>query len=589
MCGIFATIDDNNNAAQTILDGLKTLEYRGYDSWGISIIDAQGRIQTHKQVGKIGQATIHLPSSTIGIGHTRWATHGGVTEKNAHPHLDCSGQLSVIHNGIIENYQELKTELIQKGHRFSSETDTEVIAHLIEELKKTSSFQDAVMGAFNQLEGANAFVVLDGPTQTVIAAKNSSPLLVGKNENSIYFSSDASAFIPHTDQVYILEDGDVIVAKSKSVQRFSLVSGKSLPLNFTTMDLSSRQIDKGEYHHFLLKEIHEQPQILHQLANKDVPNFSDLITTIQNASEVIFIGCGSAYHCSMLGTYFFKEAKILAFAYQAHEFSAFAQHLKPNTVVIAISQSGETIDTLLACQVAKKAGAKLIGVINARGSSLERLVDYAFPVGAGPEIAVVSTKAFVAQVGALFLLAQKLQNKMSASSSEKLLQCSVALDGFLKNNDLHKKIKKLAQELVLAKHLFVIGKGLNYPAALESALKIKETTYLHAEGFASGELKHGVLSLIEPGIPTIVLTSDDTVRKDTLSNAIEIKARGGKIISFSPVEFDQADEQIVLPNVGELNAILNIVVAQLLAYELALLKKLDPDKPRNLAKSVTVK
>lgn len=590
MCGIFATINDlDQNAAQTILQGLKTLEYRGYDSWGISVLDDKGKIKTQKKTGKIGLATTKLPSATIGLGHTRWATHGGVTEKNAHPHLDCTGNISLIQNGIVENYLELKTQLTQKGHRFVSETDTEVIVHLVEELMKKMPFEEAVIAAFGQLEGANAILVLDAKTQTLVAAKNSSPLLVGRTKDSIFFSSDATAFIPHTDQIYIMEDGDVIIAQDKKVRRFSLKTGKELPLLFTKTDLTSRQIDKGSFPHFLIKEIHEQPRIVAQLAKLDFFPLAPMVKTIKEASQVILIGCGSAYHCAIFGTYFLNKAGILSIACQAHEFSPFTHNIKPNTVVIAVSQSGETIDTLLACQAAKKAGATLIGLINARGSSLERLVDFAFPVGAGPEIAVVSTKAFIAQVSALYLLSEKLVMKKLSENSEKLHAFSQAIEAVLNDKKIHSQLKQLTIELKSDEHAFVIGKGLNYPAALEVALKIKETTYLHAEGFAAGELKHGVLSLIQAGVPTIALTSNDEVMKDTHSNAIEVKARGGKVVSFSPNEFDQGDLSIQLPNVGELNAVLNIVVAQLLAYELAVLKKLDPDKPRNLAKSVTVK
>ncbi|MEO8582048.1 MAG: glutamine--fructose-6-phosphate transaminase (isomerizing) [Patescibacteria group bacterium] len=590
MCGIFATLNEpKHNAAQTILKGLKTLEYRGYDSWGISVIDSNEQIKTQKKIGKIGEGTTSLPESAIGIGHTRWATHGGVTEQNAHPHLDCSGKLSLIHNGIVENYQQIKTQLIKNGHRFISETDTEVIVHLIEETMKTASFEQAVIQSFKRLEGANAILVLDAASRTVIAVKNSSPLLVGKTATSIYFSSDATAFIPLTDQIYIMEDGDVIIAHDKEIQRYSVKSGQVLPLEFKKMELSSRQIDKGKFAHFLIKEVHEQPFILNQLAKTKFSTYQQLIHNIQSAPQVVLLGCGSAYHCALFGTYFFNDAGILALAFQAHEFVAFAPNLKPGAIVIAISQSGETIDTLLACQAAKKAGAKLIGLINSRGSSLERLVDHAFPVGAGPEIAVVSTKAFLAQVSALFLLSQVLKEKDSTQGAEQLQVLADAITAFLENKKVQKQIKTLAKELVVEPQLFVIGKGLNYPAALEVALKIKETTYLHAEGFAAGELKHGVLSLIQEGTPTIVLTSQDELMQDTFSNAIEIQSRGGRIFSFSPTVFAQADLNIRLQDVGKLNAVFNIVVSQLLAYELALLKKLDPDKPRNLAKSVTVK
>lgn len=590
MCGIFATISQTDQtAAQTILQGLKTLEYRGYDSWGISILDQSGELQTEKHVGKIGRAQTKLSQSSIGLGHTRWATHGGVTVENAHPHLDCHHHISLIHNGIVDNYQELKASLLEQGHKFHSETDTEVIVHLIEKFAQKHDFPEACRLAFKQLEGANAILALDSLTQSLVAIKTSSPLLVAKSNDGVFFSSDATAFIPHSNQIYIMVDGDMIIAQRDQIKRVSFETGKELPLTFLQTDLSSRAIDKGKYPFFLLKEIHEQPEIIEKLSQVDFSEHSHLLDAISRASEVFFIGCGSAYHCCLLGTYFFNQAQMLSFAFQAHEFVPFTKQLKPNSLVIAISQSGETIDTILACEAAKKAGAKLVGIVNARGSSLERLVDITFPVGAGPEIAVVSTKAFIAQVCSLFLIAEKLQTKQLHKPSQALLNLAQSMKTVLDNTQKLEQIKQLAKQLWKQEHIFIIGKGLNFPAAMELSLKIKETALIHAEAFAAGELKHGVLILIEPGISTIVLTNHDEVQRDTFSNALEIKARGGNLISFSPDHFDQANDEFILNNLGPLNAVLNIVIAQVLSYEIAILKKLDPDKPRNLAKSVTVK
>lgn len=582
MCGIFAVINDQSAcAAQMTLESLKRLEYRGYDSWGIAIVNNNQHIQLEKHPGKIGEAETTLPSSSISLGHTRWATHGGVTEKNAHPHTDCAQTIAVVHNGIVENYQQLKTELQKKGHQFQSETDTEAIAHQIEEHQKKMNFREAVFQTFSELEGANAIVVLDSTTQTLIACKNSSPLLLGLDHQRYFLGSDAVAFLPYTNQTYIFDDHEAVELTKNGYTIFDLKTEKEKHVSLITLDIQAESLSKGSFPHYFLKEIHEQPKIIERLVEHPPQQLTQIQLMIKKAKHVVIIGCGSAYHCGLIGSYLFAKQGISTHVYQAHEFAQFASLYGKESVVLAISQSGETIDTLLAAKQAKTLGAQLIGVINARGSSLERVADNCLPVGAGPEIAVVSSKAFTAQVSMLALL--------SGLEDKKIWEVLLSGMKFLFLERSLQSIKNLTLQLAPAEHLYIIGKDLNYPAALEMALKLKETSYLHAEAFAAGELKHGVLSLVTEGTPCLAVMSKDIFSKDTLSNATEISARGGKIIGLSSENNSIFSQHIDVPEAGQLSFLLNIVVSQLLAYYLGLHRGADPDKPRNLAKSVTVK
>jgi len=600
MCGIFAVVNDSGNqAAQTVMEGLKILEYRGYDSWGIALIDQKLKIKDkkfrkyikkiiiEKHVGKIGKAKTVLPAGRTAIGHTRWATHGGVTARNAHPHLDCTGTLAVIHNGIIENYRELKQDLAIKGHKFVSETDSEIAAHLIEQELKNKDIKKAVFSAFDKLKGLNAIVALDANSNTIVGCRYGSPLAVGLNQNEYFLASDAIAFANRAKKVIYLKDRQAVVMTSKSIKLYDLDKKKLVKPEIKELNLKKQDADKSGYRHFYLKEAMQEPGIIKNISEKPDKNIQKLAKVIKQAEKTIFFGCGSAYFCSLFAKYFFAEAGIDVQAFQAHEYEYFAKLADKNTLGIAISQSGETADTLLAAKALKAKKAELAGILNAKFSSLERLSDIVINVQAGPEIAVVSTKAFIAQLTYVYLLSRTVKGLYKKTCSD-LALFAKNLNGFLKPAGMQ-KIKKLALKLADKQNIFVTGKNLNYPAGLEFALKLKEASYIHAEAFACGELKHGVISLIEQGTPCTVLADNLKYKADSLSSAEEVKARGGYIIGIAPFESEVFDYHVRVPDAGRLTCFANIIAGQMLAYFLSLVRGADPDKPRNLAKSVTVK
>jgi len=585
MCGIFGVINDKSNqASQTVLNGLKKLEYRGYDSWGIALkTEGSDEILIDKHIGKIGNAETALPSGVIAIGHTRWATHGGVTNANAHPHLDCSKRIAVIHNGIVENYQELESELRQKKHIFVSETDTEIIAHLIEEETKTQSLFQATLNAFKKLVGSNAIVVLDGKTGEVVVCRNGSPLVLGVTNDSTYIASDATALLDKTNRVYFMDDNEAVYIKKSYIELFSLNTEMGKKIQFKKIDWKAEAAEKGGFAHFALKEISEQTRTIPQVLIKKTKELEQVAQLINNGYKPVLLACGSASYCGLAAQYIFADLGIEAINYGAYEYSPFAGLVNDKTLIFAISQSGETADTLLAVKEAKKKGAKIVSVINALGSSLERLSDYLLPVEAGPEIAVVSTKGFTAQLATFFAL----HNVIKKSDPQRFIH---TFTEWIQNKNLHEIILNCAKGLLKSEHVYLIGKHINYPAVLEFALKLKETSYMHAEAFASGELKHGVLTLIQPETPCIVLTAKDSVLKEVVSSAIELKSRGGYIIGVGPTNNKAFDYFIETPDSGPLYSIFyNVVVGQLLGYYLGIGRGTDPDKPRNLAKSVTVK
>ncbi len=589
MCGIYGIINDKKNqAAQTVLEGLKKLEYRGYDSWGVSIIpQRQKEIKVDKHIGKIGNAKTNLPSGQIALGHTRWATHGGVTDNNAHPHLDCTKKIAVIHNGIVENYQEIKEELLKKGHKFISETDTEVIAHLIEEKSKLKNINEAIFETFKLLRGSNAIAVLDLISQTIIACRNGSPLVVGLGNNQYFLASDVPAFLKETNKVYFLNDGEAVVLSNIGAKLFDLETEKEKKLTPQILDWKLEDAEKGGFSHFLLKEIYEQFKTIPKTTSINEKEIKELADKINSGYKVVLTGCGTASYCALTAKYFFAEQGIDAQAVPAYEFMPFSKFINEKTLVFAISQSGETADTLIAVKEAKKRGAEIVAIINARGSTLERLSNTVLLVGSGPEIAVVSTKAFTSQLSTLYLLTKAVENKYEVGK-EKIKNLSEILKKWL-NPVLINQLIDTAKMLMDEEHMYLIGKHLNYPATLEFALKIKETSYIHAEPFAAGELKHGVITLIQKGTPCFVLASNDEVKEEVLSSAAELKARGGLIIGVAPFESNEFDILIKTPDLEDLTIFINIIVGQLLGYYLGVGRGADPDKPRNLAKSVTVK
>ncbi|RJQ37959.1 glutamine--fructose-6-phosphate transaminase (isomerizing) [Candidatus Microgenomates bacterium] len=587
MCGIFGYVGKNDNAAQAVLEGLKTLEYRGYDSWGIAVKTGK-KLSLEKHVGKIGNATVNLPKSFLGIGHTRWATHGGVTVENAHPHLDCKKEIAVIHNGIIENFLELKEDLIKKGHKFKSETDTEVVAHLIEDYLNEEGFANAVKDTFNRLKGLNAIVVAYSPSKEIIAAKTGSPLVVGINHDGYYIASDASGIVKHTKKVIFLNDNQMAILGAQ-LKLISLPKGEEIKQVIHDLKWEFEDSNKGDYKHFLVKEIFEQPRVIENIALNYNDSTRRLAQLIEKAFGTFMLGCGTASYAALAGTYLFSRIakKHVNFSIGS-EFNYLEDYLTPKSLVIPISQSGETIDVVGSIENAKKRGSKIAAIVNVLGSTLYRQADYKIMVGAGPEKAVVGTKSFTGMVAVLLLSAYTLA-KRQKEGKELLLKVVKNLEDILQPKYIE-NIKNLAKKLKNKEHIYLIGRGLSYATSLEATLKIKETSYIHAEGFAGGELKHGVIALIEKGTPCIAIAPNDETYSDIISNAQEIKARGGFIIGIGPRENEVFDYFLKTEDVKDATIIPQVVIAQLLAYNLALEKGIsDPDKPRNLAKSVTVK
>lgn len=587
MCVIFGYIGKQNKAAEFALDGLKTLEYRGYDSWGIAV-RSNDKIVIEKHVGKIGDGTTTLPESTVGIGHTRWATHGGVTQVNAHPHLDCTGSLAILHNGIIENYLEIKEELFAKGHTFKSETDTEVVPHLVEDyVKQNMDFATAFRKAFNRLTGLNAIVATYAPSREIVAAKTGSPLVVGVGEGELFLASDAAGIIKHTRKLLFMKDGEMVMLGDQ-LQLISLETGETLTPHIEEIDWKIEDVTMGEYPHFMVKEIHEQAGIVRNIASTYEDQILRMSKTIGEAFGTYFIGAGTAYFACLAGTYFFSAiAKKHVNTAPASEFNYLEDFLTDKSLIIPLSQSGETIDVIEPLNRAKAKGSKIAAVVNSLGSTIYRMADEKVLLGAGPEKAVASTKAYTAKLSVLLLLAYALKGEFKAGQ-EMLLSAADEIERLLKDESL-KHLDDIASVLATSEHIFTVGRGMSYPSALEGALKIKECSYIHTEGLAGGELKHGVIALISEGTPCIVFAPRDETYEAMISNAMEIKARGGLIIGISEKREKVFDHWIEVKDSKDASLISQIIPLQYLAYRIAVLKGNDPDKPRNLAKSVTVK
>lgn len=582
MCGIYGLIVKDGTAPQKSFAGLTDIEYRGYDSWGIAywnIEDRKWRVK--KEVGFL-PSTFDFPSSNISIGHTRWATHGGVTKENAHPHTDCSGKIALVHNGIVENYLELKKGL--KTHKFLSQTDSEVVVHLIEEdFKKTKNFKKSVSNIFNRLQGLNAIVVTDG--EEVVAAKNSSPLVIGKlKDGGFAIASDPNALLTLTNEQLFLDDNQLVSLNSK-LELYSVKGLKKVIPNFSKLDWKHTQSSMEEYPHYMLKEINEQPKVIQNLLKNS--SAIDLVAKdIKKAYGTFLVGCGTAAYACLAGVYLFsKFAKKHVNFSIGSEFNYIQDYLTKNSLLIAISQSGETIDIIEPVNFAKRKKSKIVAITNVLGSSLYRAADERVLLNAGVEKAVASTKAMIAMVSTVLLLAFTVIGRKK--DGIKILEESAKeIKSVIKYS---KEIKQLASQIKKSSNLFVLGRGLSYPVALESALKIKEVSYIHAEGFPSGELKHGVMALVEKGTPVIVFAPEDETREAVLANAIEVKARGAFVIGVSSKNNPNFDFFFKIKNTGASSILPNIVFAQLLAYHLSVLKGLNPDKPRNLAKSVVVR
>ena len=600
MCGIFGYVGTRDEAPQLVLAGLKKLEYRGYDSWGIASRDASTgglpQLLVEKHIGKIGQASTSLPAGHAALGHTRWATHGGVTDANAHPHVDCQGRLAVIHNGIIENHAALRRALIASGHTFTSQTDTEVVCHLMEDaLRDEDALPDsgerlvrALMDVFRRLDGLSAIGVLDPYSESIAAAKNGSPLVLGYGTNGNYLASDSSALLEHTRRLAFLDDGQAALITADSLQVYDVATGE--PQEEHIWDITwQEEVDTLDgYPNYMAKEIAEQPAVLRRLAAERYEEAAQLAQDIANASTVHMVGCGSASNAARVGEYLFSRiASRQVNCVVGSEFGYLADFLDARSLVVGLSQSGETIDLLDSMKSARRRGARLAALVNVEGSSLYRLVDHPILLSAGPERCVLATKSFTAKLGVLVMSAHAYRDQLQ-HGRDLVNRAADEIQSFLSDGRVD-QVRALAERIKDWDHLYVIGRGSSYPLALEAALKVKEVSYIHAEGFAGGELKHGVIALIEPGTPCVVLAPNDETFPSIVSGAEEIKARGGYIIGISPCPSDAWDEHIQVADVGEAASIVNAVPTQVLAYELALLRGHDPDKPRNLAKSVTVK
>lgn len=592
MCGIFAYVGDKDNAGSLIIKGLKLLEYRGYDSWGVALKKKDGSVFIEKHTGKIGGAKIPDFNSGIGFGHTRWATHGGVTDANAHPHTDCTKKVIIVHNGIVENFTDLKKELLKQGHTFSSETDTEVIAHLIEQkLKDTQEsitfevLKTIVLEAYKQLHGMSAIIVFFPEYEQFFAIKNGSPLVFGVSKGETILASDSAAIAAYTKQVYFFEDYELLSMNRNSYELYTM-SGEKKDMKLVELQYEVEDTTLGVFPHYMIKEISEQPKVIQNIIDTQKATISRMAEVIKKAYGTYFIGCGSAYHVALAGSYLFsKIAKRHVNSWSASEFSYLVDFLKNTSLVVAISQSGETMDVISSVKQAKSKQAQLMALTNVLGSTLYRLADHKVLLNAGPEICVLSTKVVTAKLATLLLIA----HNMNGTLDKGITDLSQAIHEVKELLSAQEEIKKIAKQLANKEHIFILGRGLSYPTALEANLKIKEVSYIHAEGFAAGDLKHGVIALIEKGTPVIIYNPEDETYEDTLSSANEVKARGAYVIGVSSKENPVYDEFIHVNNCNEATIIPNIVVSQLLGYHLALVKDLDPDKPRNLAKSVTVK
>jgi glucosamine--fructose-6-phosphate aminotransferase (isomerizing) len=610
MCGIVGYVG-NREAYPILIKGLKRLEYRGYDSSGVALLN--GSMEVFKKKGKVQDLEDFVgsnpPKSTIGIGHTRWATHGEPNDANAHPHLSESKNLAIIHNGIIENYSSLKQELISKGHTFHSDTDTEVLIHFIEEIQKDNqcSLEEAVRLALHEVVGAYAIVIISkGQDKQLIAARKGSPLVIGVGKGEFFIASDATPIIEYTNEVVYLNDLQVALIKDGKLTIRSLENKKQTPY-IQKLELELESIEKGGFDHFMLKEIFEQPKsILDSMRgrlstsqNSLVLNGVDqFINRFLNADRILFVGCGTSWHAGLVGEYLFEDlARIPVEVEYASEFRYRNPIIREKDIVVAISQSGETADTLAALELAKSKGAFIYGVCNVVGSSIARITDSGTYLHAGPEIGVASTKAFTSQVTVLAMMALQLAQRKGtisiASFKEILLDLSQIPKKVSEILNKADDIKKIAELFKNSSNTLYLGRGYNFPVALEGALKLKEISYIHAEGYPAAEMKHGPIALIDAEMPVVFIAIKDSSYEKVVSNIQEVKARKGKIISIctegDTIVKDLSDYSIEIPKVHDcLSPLLTVIPLQLFSYYVAILRGCNVDQPRNLAKSVTV-
>ncbi|WP_162054016.1 glutamine--fructose-6-phosphate transaminase (isomerizing) [Pontibacter pamirensis] len=610
MCGIVAYVG-HREACPIILKGLKRLEYRGYDSAGVALMN--GSLNIYKKKGKVADLEASLAEidthGNIGMGHTRWATHGEPNDVNAHPHYSTSKNIAIIHNGIIENYASLKQLLIQKGHTFQSDTDSEVFINLIEEILKNNdcSLPEAVRLALHEVVGAYAIVVLskDSPNQ-LIAARKGSPLVVGIGKGEYFLASDATPIIEYTNEVVYLNDYELAVINNGELDIRTKEDVKQTPY-VQTLEMALESIEKGGYEHFMLKEIFEQPRsILDSMRGRMIAESDHLMMSgireyenkFVNAKRIIIVACGTSWHAGLVAEYLIEDfARIPVEVEYASEFRYRNPIITEDDIVVAISQSGETADTLAAIELAKSKGATIFGICNVVGSSIARATDAGAYTHAGPEIGVASTKAFTAQVTVLALIAMIIGSKRGTLEETKLRQLMVELETIPAKVEqcllLDDQIKEISAKYKDATNFIYLGRGYNYPVALEGALKLKEISYIHAEGYPAAEMKHGPIALIDEQMPVVVIATKDSSYEKVVSNVQEVRARKGKVIAVV-TEGDttipsMADYVIEIPETSEhLMPLLSVIPLQLLSYHIAVMRGCDVDQPRNLAKSVTV-
>ena len=607
MCGIIGYIG-KKDAVSVVLEGLKRLEYRGYDSAGIAFFSANG-IEIRRCTGKIKDLASMLesenPSSYAAIGHTRWATHGRPSDENAHPHR--SRSIVLVHNGIVENYLDLKARMIEKGYQFNSETDTEVLCHLIEEYTKKYPLEEAIREALKEVKGSYALVVIkeDEPDK-IVGVRKDSPLVVGLGDREFFLASDVPAFLSHSKDVIFLDDGEMAVLTGEGI---AITGPDSIPVQkeVKSVPWSLSMAEKGGYKDFMLKEIYEQPRSIGDTlkgrlyleeADVNLDEFGFSSDDLKKVEKIFIVACGTSYHAGLIGKYMVEElARVPTEVDVASEFRYRRPLVRPGDLMIVITQSGETADTLAAQRETKKLGAKVLSICNVVGSTSSREADAVFYTHSGPEIGVASTKAFTAQLVALYLFAValgKAKDVISENLSTELLGELLVLPGKVEALlAVDEDIRKIAKEFFKARGFLYLGRGINYPIALEGALKLKEISYIHAEGYPAGEMKHGPIALIDEDLPVVVLAPVDNLHEKILSNLQEVKTRGGKVISITndpkSAVFRVSDKCVLVPNINPyLTPVLMAIPVQLLAYHVGVLRGCDVDQPRNLAKSVTV-
>lgn len=611
MCGIVGYIG-HREAYPIVLKGLKRLEYRGYDSSGVALLN-NGNLNVYKKKGKVAEMEedtvgkdVH---SHIGIGHTRWATHGEPSDRNAHPHVSQSGELAMIHNGIIENYTHIKQELISKGYTFKSDTDTEVLLNFIEDIKKNNncSLEEALRIALKRIVGAYCILLIskDDP-ETILAARKGSPLVIGIGKGEHFLASDASPIIEYTKEVVYVNDYEIAIVRADELILKNLGNEKQTPF-ITKLDMELAAIEKGGYEHFMLKEIHEQPdtifdclrgRLLPQTGQIIMSGIDNHIEALKNAPRILIVACGTSWHAGLIAEYQIEElCRIPVEVEYASEFRYRNPVVNKGDVIIAISQSGETADTLVALESAKEKGAFIFGVVNAVGSSIARLSHAGAYTHAGPEIGVASTKAFTGQLAVLVMIALKIGYAKGTIDEKRYLGLMKELEAVPeKVKEIladTSNIKRIAEKYKDATDFLFLGRGYNFPVALEGALKLKEISYIHAEGYPAAEMKHGPIALVDEKLPVLFVATKDSYYEKIVSNVQEIKARKGMVIAVATVNDNiipsMADDVMFVPDTDEVIApLLSCIPLQLLSYYVGLAKGLDVDKPRNLAKSVTV-